>query len=89
MGTKIYRYLRQTVFFRNFSDVTEWKLNTHLFQKISNMFGNRTLDFFPSNTNHQIDRYISWKPEPKTLVTGAFSIKWNTEFYYIFPPLAY
>ena len=32
--------------------------------------------------------YISWKPDPKALAIGAFSIKWNTEFYYIFPPFS-
>ena len=60
-------------------------MNTHLFQKISSMFGNPTLDLFPFPISHQIDRYISWKPDPKAQATDAFSSKWNTEFYYIFP----
>ena len=38
--------------------------------------------------NHQIDRYISWKPDPKARSIDDFSIKWNTEFYYIFPPFS-
>ena len=40
---------------RNFNEVTEWKLNAHLFQKVSSMFGNPTLDLFDSRINHQID----------------------------------
>ena len=75
-------------FSRNFSETIEWKLSTHLFQKISSMFGNPTLDLFASRINYQIDRYISWKPDPKALAIDAFSIKWNTEFYYILPLLA-
>ena len=52
-------------FSRNFNEAIEWKLSTHLFQKISSMFGNPRLDLFASRINHQIDRYISWKPDPK------------------------
>ena len=50
------------------------------------MFGNPTLDLFTSRINYQIDRYISWKLDPKALTIDAFSIKWNTDLYYIFPP---
>ena len=49
------------------------------------MFGNPTIDLFASRINYQIDRYISWKLDPKALAIDAFSINWNTEFYYIFP----
>ena len=69
-------------FSRNFSETIEWKLSTHLLQKISSMFGNPTLDLFASHVNYQIHRYISWNPDPKALTIDAFSIKWNTEFYY-------
>ena len=72
-------------FSRSFSEITEWKLSTHLFQKISSMFGNPTLDVFASRINYEIDRYISWKPVLKALAIDAFSIKCNTEFYHIFP----
>ena len=75
-------------FSRNFNEAIEWKLSTHLFQKISNMFGNPTLDLFASRINYQIDRYTLWKPDPKALAIDSFSIKWNTEFYYIFPPFS-
>ena len=75
-------------FSRNFNEAIEWKFITHWLQKISSMFGNPTLDLFASRINYQIDRNISWKPDPKVLAIDAFSIKWNTEFYYIFPFLA-
>ena len=72
-------------FSRNFNEAIEWKLNTHLFGKISSMFGNPTLYLFASCINHQIGWYISGKPDPIALAIDAFSIKWNTKFYYIFP----
>ena len=75
-------------FSRNFNEAIEWKLSSHLFQKIPSMSGNPTLDLVVSRINHQIDRYISWIPDPKALAIDAFSIKWNTEFYYIFPPFS-
>ena len=59
-----------------------------MFQKISSSFVNPTLDLFATHINYQIDRYISWKPDPKALAINTFSIKWNTEFYYIFPPFS-
>ena len=49
------------------------------------MFGNPTIDLSASRINYQTDRYISWKLDPTALAIDAFSIKWNTEFYYIFP----
>ena len=52
------------------------------------MFGNPTIDLFASRINYQIDRYISWKPDLKALAIDVFSIKWNTEFYCIFPPFS-
>ena len=75
-------------FSRNFYEAIEWKLSTHLFQKISGMFGNTTLDLFASCIDYLIDRYISWKSDPEALAIDAFSIKWNTEFYYIFLPFS-
>ena len=38
-------------FSRNFNETIQWKLSTHLFQKISNMFGNPTLDLFAFRQN--------------------------------------
>ena len=59
-------------FSRNYNEIFEWKLSTHLFQKVSSMFRNPTLDLFASRVNYQIDRYISWKPNPKALAIDAF-----------------
>ena len=71
-------------FIRNFSETIESKLSTQLFQKISYFCGNP----FASRINHQNDRHISWKPDPETIAIDVFSIKQNTEFYYIFPPFS-
>ena len=75
-------------FSRNFNKTIKWKLSTHLFQNLSGISGKPTIDLLASRINHQIDKYISWKPDPKTLASDAFSIKRNTEFCYIFPPFS-
>ena len=62
-------------FSRNFNETTEWKLSNNMFHKISCMFGNLTLDFFTSHKNHQIDKHISWKPDPKAITIDFFLIK--------------
>ena len=46
-------------FSRKFNETIEWKLSTHLFQKISRMFENLTIDIFASGMNYQIDKYTS------------------------------
>ena len=48
---------------------------------MSSLLGNPTLDLFTSRINHQIYRYIFWKPDPKALAIDAFSIKSNTLSY--------
>ena len=35
-------------FYRTFNEAIEWKLSTHLFKKMSSMFGNPALDLFAS-----------------------------------------
>ena len=60
----------------------------HLFQNISSIFGNPILELSASLITYQVDWYISWKPDHKALAIDAFSIKWNIEFYYIFPPFS-
>ena len=43
---------------------------------------------FASRINHQIEKCISWKTEPGAIAIDTYSVKWNTEFYYIFPPFS-
>ena len=75
-------------FSRNINKTIKWKLSTHLFQNLSRISGKPTIDLFASHINHQIDKYISWKPDPKALASDDFSIKRNSEFCYYFPPFS-
>ena len=59
-------------FSRNFNEAIEWKLSTHLFQKIWSIFADPILDLFVSRINYQIDRYISWKPDRQSPSSWCF-----------------
>ena len=47
-----------------------------------------TIDPFAFRINHQIEKCISWKPDPGAIAIDTYSVKWSTEFYYIFPPFS-
>ena len=49
--------------------------------KNSRELGMSTTDLFANWINHQIEMYISWKPDSKAIAINSFSVKWNTEFY--------
>ena len=73
---------------RKFKENTEWMLNTNVFNSIIEEFGQPEIDLFASSTNRQVDKYVSWKPDPEALVIDAFTIEWKEHFFYIFPPFS-
>ena len=73
---------------REFDDATEWQLSTNVFYEICQNFGFPDIDLFASRNNKQIDKYVSWKPEPDAYAVDAFSIQWSNDFMYIFPPFS-
>ena len=71
---------------RKFSDSTEWMLNKSIFQRIIRRFGVPEIDMFASRLNKQVDRYISWRPEPEAWAVDAFTVDWSQWDFYAFPP---
>ena len=71
---------------REFNDAIEWMLNPIHFRHITNVFGMPNVDLFASRVNKQINKYVSWKPEPEAFAVDAFTINWNNCYPYIFPP---
>ena len=60
----------------------------NVFYEICQNFGFPDIDLFASRNNTQIDKYVSWKPEPEAYAVDAFSICWSNDFMYIFPPFS-
>ena len=53
---------------------TEWQLSTELFQKIVKQFSVTTsIDLFTSHLKEQLERYVSWHPEPYFYVVDSFN----------------
>ena len=71
---------------RILQDATKWKLHPELFQKIVDKFGKTDIDLFASRINRQLKSYVSWHPEPEAMAVNAFSLTWNSKFFYMFPP---
>ena len=73
---------------RKVNDRTEWMLNPRIFNAIIHIWGNVDIDLFASRTNCQINRYVSWKPDPYAMFIDAFTIMWTNEYFYAFPPFS-
>lgn len=73
---------------RNFSDSTEWKLKTLVFQRICKQCFTPDIDLFASRLNAQLDRFVSWYPEPGAYCSNAFSFSWHNFSPYIFAPFS-
>ena len=67
----------------------EWQLKPDIFLKVEHGFGPFDVDLFASRINKQMDRFISWKPDPYAYAIDAFSVSWNVFINaYAFPPFS-
>lgn len=73
---------------RVFYDNTEWMLNKVIFGKITGKLFKPKLDLFASRINNQLDKYVSWKPDPGAFAVDAFTLDWSTDTFYAFPPFS-
>ena len=74
---------------REFNDQTEWMLKPSIFQQIlEKMQFFPDVDLFASRLNHQLDKYVSWMPDPDSMVVDAFSISWSNIKFYAYPPFS-
>ena len=73
---------------RIFHDQTEWKLDQDIFHRITSQLIKPEVDLFASRLNFQLDRYVSWKPDPGALAVDAFTLDWSSYVFYAFPPFS-
>ena len=71
---------------RHFNDRTEWMLHKSYFEKVVQKFGRPSIDIFASRLNTQLERYISWFPDPHAESVDAFTLDWSNLDFYAFPP---
>lgn len=68
-----------------FNDTSEWQLDKSRFYKLREFFGTLDIDMFCSRLNFQIERYVSWEPNPLAYAVDAFTLNWKEYFGYMFP----
>ena len=73
---------------RQYEDSAEWSIDQKMFNFIVSKFGFPSIDLFSSNENHKSPRYVSWLKDPNSTFIDAFSIYWDNEFLFIFPPFS-
>ena len=71
-----------------FNDATEWMVLDHAFSIITKKFGVPDVDLFAPRLNHKLPKYVSWKPDPKSIAVNAFSLSWEETYSYCFPPFS-
>ena len=71
---------------RNYQDSSNWKLNKSILQEITRIMGQVEIDLFADRTNAQVPKFISWKPDPESWATDAFTVSWSGVAANAFPP---
>ena len=64
----------------------EWMIRTDIFDIINVMFGPFDIDLFASRLSKQIDKFMSWLPDPEAVAINALDNEWNYDNMYCFPP---
>ena len=71
---------------RNVRDSSEWKLCPKTFRLLCHRWGSPGVDLFASRISHQLEKYVSWKPDPFCVGVDAFCQNWDRFYPYAFPP---
>ena len=74
---------------RHHKDSSDWKLCPLTFHQIGCQMGHPSIDLFASRLCHQLDNYLSWKPDPYSKGVDAMQHIWSSQLghiLYAFPP---
>ena len=72
---------------RELNDNLEWSLDREVFCKLIRKAGFRPqVDLFATRLNAQVQKFVSWKPDPQAWKVDAFAITWTGIKAYAFPP---
>ena len=68
---------------------SNWMLHRNIFDNICKILKfDPEIDCFANRLNHQIPKYISYKPDPDEFLVDAFSVNWSLYKCYLFPPFS-
>ena len=65
----------------------EWMLNkSDVCYGLDTLNISPTIDLFASRINRQMEKFVSYRPDPEAVAIDAFSINWSNLTFYAFPP---
>ena len=68
---------------RHIGKESEWMLNKiDLENALQKLKFTPEIELFASRINHQISRYVSYRPDPRTSAIDAFSLTWSSLQFY-------
>ena len=68
---------------------SEWRLDkASLIWALERLDFKPDIDLFASRINHQLPRYVSYRPDPEAFAINAFSLDWSNLDFYAFPPFS-
>ena len=73
---------------RIISEEAEWCLDQKYFDHIVSNLGMPEIDLFASKANHKCVKYFSWKKDPGSFGSDAFTFDWSKDFFYAFTPFS-
>ena len=71
---------------RTIHSTTEWKLQRSTFQLLIQTFGTCDVDLFATRLNTQLEKFVSWRPDPEAIGADALQLTWTNWKGYAFPP---
>ena len=70
---------------RKMKDNNDWKIDSTVIQPL---IKECQIDLFASRLTHQLDKYVSWRPDPGAIHVDAFTMNWRNLIAYAFPPFS-
>lgn len=64
--------------------INNWRLNPKIFAQKNALCGPLDMDLFADRLNAQVEKYMSWKPDPFAVSTDAFLANWGAMKDYAF-----
>ena len=75
---------------RNINLDGEWMVHPSLLKEALQLLKfTPNIDLFVSRINKQLDKYVSFKPDPDAFAVDAFSLNWSSYNFVAFPPFAF
>ena len=73
---------------RSLQSSAEWMLERSICHIVIRTQGPCSVDLFATRLNNQRRRYVSWRPDPFSIAMDAFTMSWQEEVGFAFPPFS-